>query len=64
MAIFIKTCARHYIVDLYEKYIMADPLAQRATVGWKATQTAEILNGENLIRFECVSSNSATAEEN
>ena len=29
MAIFIKTCARHYIVDLYEKYIMTDLLAQR-----------------------------------
>lgn len=30
----------------------SDPLDQRATVGWKATQTAEILSNEFLVRIE------------
>lgn len=30
----------------------SDPLNQRATVGWKATQTAEILSDEFLVRIE------------
>lgn len=30
----------------------SDPLNQRATVGWKATQTAEILSNEFLVRIE------------
>lgn len=30
----------------------SDPLNQRSTVGWKATQTAEILSNEFLVRIE------------
>lgn len=30
----------------------SDPLNQRATVGWKATQTAEILSNEFIVRVE------------
>lgn len=33
----------------------ADPLNQRSTVGWKALQTAEILQPMHLIRVECCS---------
>ena len=29
-----------------------DPLDQRSTVGWKATQTAEILSPEFMVRVE------------
>jgi N4-gp56 family major capsid protein len=43
---------------------VADPLAQRSTVGWKATGTAELLLPENLVRFECCSTFSKTAEAN
>lgn len=31
----------------------ADPLNQRATVGWKATHVAELLNSQHIIRVEC-----------
>lgn len=33
----------------------ADPLNQRSSVGWKAIKTAEILNGDYLVRVESVS---------
>ncbi len=33
----------------------ADPLNQRATVGWKATHVAELLNSQHIIRVECSS---------
>ncbi|MBR5152133.1 MAG: N4-gp56 family major capsid protein [Clostridia bacterium] len=33
-----------------------DPLDQRSTVGWKATQTAEILSPEFMVRVETTSS--------
>lgn len=42
----------------------ADPLNQRATVGWKAIKTAEILVPSYLMRVECVSAFSPTAEAN
>ena len=42
----------------------ADPLDQRSTVGWKAMQTAEILMEPYLIRVECCSAFSPTAEAN
>ena len=42
----------------------ADPLDQRSTVGWKALQTAEILMEPYLIRVECCSAFSPTAEAN
>ncbi len=43
----------------------ADPLNQRASVGWKATHTAEILHPDYLIRVECCSARkSATAKGN
>lgn len=35
----------------------ADPLNQRATVGWKATHTAEILIPQYLVRIETTASN-------
>lgn len=38
----------------------ADPLDQRSTVGWKAAKTACRLVEEYMLRFECVSSWSAT----
>lgn len=34
----------------------ADPLNQRATVGWKLAKTAEILSQENMVRIECAAS--------
>jgi len=34
----------------------ADPLDQRSTVGWKATQTAIILNQDAMVRIETASS--------
>lgn len=42
----------------------ADPLDQRSTVGWKALQTAEILMEPYMIRVECCSAFSPTAEAN
>ena len=33
----------------------ADPLDQRSTVGWKATQTAVILNQDAMVRIETAS---------
>lgn len=42
----------------------ADPLNQRSTVGWKALKTAEILIQAYLVRVECCSDFSATAEAN
>jgi hypothetical protein len=42
----------------------ADPLNQRSSVGWKAIKTAELLLQENLVRYECVSSQSATVSAN
>lgn len=42
----------------------ADPLDQRSTVGWKALQTAEILMEPYLVRVECCSAFSPTAEAN
>lgn len=41
-----------------------DPLNQRSSIGWKATKTAEILVEPYLVRVECKSSGSDTAEEN
>lgn len=41
-----------------------DPLNQRATVGWKATKTAEILVQQYMVRAETGSAYSATAEAN
>ena len=42
----------------------ADPLDQRATVGWKAIKTAEILIQEYMYRVECCSEFSDIAQEN
>lgn len=42
----------------------ADPLDQRSTVGWKAMQTAQILMEPYLVRVECCSAFSPTAEAN
>ena len=42
----------------------ADPLNQRSTVGWKAMQTAEILQQAYMYRVECCSAFSPTAEAN
>ena len=42
----------------------ADPLDQRSSVGWKATQTAEILLGEYIIRHESTCSFNDTAAAN
>lgn len=42
----------------------ADPLDQRATVGWKGAKTACRLVEEYMLRFECVSSVSADAAAN
>ena len=42
----------------------ADPLDQRSTVGWKALQTAEILMEPYMVRVECCSALSPTAEAN
>ena len=42
----------------------ADPLDQRSTVGWKALQTAEILVEPYMVRVECCSAFSPTAEAN
>ncbi len=42
----------------------ADPLNQRATVGWKGTKTAEILVDAYLVRVESVSELSEDAESN
>ena len=42
----------------------ADPLDQRSTVGWKALQTAEILMEPYMVRAECCSAFSPTAEAN
>ena len=41
-----------------------DPLNQRASVGWKATQTAERLVEQYMIRIESVSTYSASASAN
>lgn len=42
-----------------------DPLDQRSSVGWKAIKTAEILNGDYIVRVESVSPRySATAKSN
>ena len=42
-----------------------DPLNQRSSVGWKAIKTAEILNGDYIVRVESVSPRySATANSN
>ena len=42
----------------------ADPLDQRSTVGWQALQTAEILMEPYMVRVECCSAFSPTAEAN
>ena len=42
----------------------ADPLDQSSTVGWKALQTAEILMEPYMVRVECCSAFSPTAEAN
>ena len=42
----------------------ADPLNQRSTVGWKALQTAEILQQAYLYRVECCSAFSQSAKMN
>ena len=42
----------------------ADPLDQRSTVGWQAWQTAEILMEPYMVRVECCSAFSPTAEAN
>lgn len=42
----------------------ADPLNQRSTVGWKASYATKILINEYMVRVECCSSMSATAEAN
>ena len=41
-----------------------DPLNQRASVGWKATQTAERLVEQYLVRIESVSSYSGMVTAN
>lgn len=43
---------------------VADALDQRASIGWKAAKTAEILIPAYLIRYECKSALSGKAEEN
>jgi N4-gp56 family major capsid protein len=43
---------------------VADALDQRASIGWKAAKTAEILIPAYLIRYECKSALSGEAEEN
>lgn len=42
----------------------ADPLDQRCSVGWKAMKTAEILEDAYMVRIECGSSYSGTAQAN
>lgn len=42
----------------------ADPLNQRSTVGWKASEAAKILYQERLLRFECGSSYSDVDDAN
>ena len=42
----------------------ADPLDQRSSVGWKAIKTAEILVPNYMVRLECCSKYSATANAN
>ena len=42
----------------------ADPLNQRSTVGWKAIKTAEILVPNYMVRLECCSKYSDTANAN
>ena len=42
----------------------ADPLNQRASVGWKATKTAERLSEQYMVRIESVSSYSENASAN
>ena len=42
----------------------SDPLDQRATVGWKAMTTAEILVPQYLVRVESGSGYPTAAEEN
>ena len=42
----------------------ADPLNQRSTVGWKAMQTAEILQQAYMYRVECCSAFSPSAKMN
>lgn len=42
----------------------ADPLDQRSTVGWKAMQTAEILQQAYMYRVECCSAFSPSAKMN
>lgn len=42
----------------------SDPLNQRATIGWKATKTAEILMDPYMVRCECCGEFSPDAEMN
>ena len=42
----------------------SDPLDQRSSVGWKAIKTAAILVPDYIVRVECCSTHSATAEAN
>ena len=42
----------------------ADPLNQRATVGWKAIKTAEILVDQYIVRIESAASEGDTAIAN
>lgn len=42
----------------------ADPINQRASVGWKASQAAAILNPEYILRIECCSEVSKDAAAN
>ena len=42
----------------------ADPLDQRSTVGWKAMQTAEILQEPYMVRVESCGEFSGTAKAN
>ena len=42
----------------------ADPLDQRSSIGWKALKTAEILIPNYLVRVECCSKFSASAQAN
>lgn len=43
---------------------VADALDQRSSIGWKATKTAEILLPNNLVRVECMSHFSTSAQAN
>lgn len=43
---------------------VADALNQRGSIGWKATKTAEILIEPYIVRYECCSEYSDTAEAN